>query len=187
MNETRGQSPGWQRGFFPREKRVAFKTRSGHTLLASRPPLHSDREIPTAKETLQESVRQAVTYAEFASTETIYQCKALGTTFSAYHLAVEDFLEKPQVLDIDIRRWMGGIGQEIQIKARDDFMVLSVRLVIRDHEMIWETGEATQSESNSLLWTYITRTPVAREPGLWIDAYACDLPGNVGEYHLELR
>ena len=93
----------------------------------------------------------------------------------------------PQILDIDVRGWIGGIGQEIRVKARDNFMVVSVRLVIRDSGIVWEEGEAAQSESDSLLWTYTTRTHVTREPGIRLSAFALDLPGNAGELQLELR
>ena len=66
-------------------------------------------------------------------------------------------------------------------------MVLRVHRVIRDSQFVWEAGEAEQSESNKLIWTYITRTPVEPEQGLWLEAHAYDLPGNIGEYRLELR
>jgi hypothetical protein len=168
-------------------KFVLYKTQSGRTLFAKKPVFNAEKARISPEGLMRETVRQAVTYAEFVWDEPIYRTKALGTSVSAYNLAVADYLGKPQILNIEIRGWTGGIGQPIQILAKDNFMVIGVRLVIRDREYVWEAGEARQSESNKLLWTYCTRTPVAREPGLRLDAYAFDLPGNVGEYHMELR
>jgi hypothetical protein len=185
MNEAFHPSTG-STGHTP-ERFFVYRTRSGRTLLASKPKPGAQLGMPGPKNTLREKVCQAVTYAEFASQQAIYQCRAAGTQSSAYHLAVGDYLSPPQILDVDIRGWVAGSGQEIRIRARDNFLVLSICLMIRDKDFVREAGEALQSETDSLLWTYITRTPVTREPGVRLSAFAFDLPGNVGEYHLELR
>ena len=169
------------------ERYILSTTRSGRAIMAPRPIFDPRPEFNGTQKSMRRIVRRAVTYAEFACDDTIYQCKATGSTQSAYHLALMDYLEKPKVQDIDLRSWLQGVGQTIRIQARDDFMVLSVRLVIRKGDVILEEGEAKQSESDGMEWTYTTRTSVARKPGLNLDAYAYDLPGNVGEYHLELR
>ena len=130
---------------------------------------------------MQEEVRQAVTYAEFASDQPIYQCRAVGSLNSAYNLAVADFMGKPQVKALDIH------SRNVLIQAEDNFLVLSVRLVVREGETILEEGEAEQSELDSLIWRYKLQAPLERRPGLSVDAYAYDLPGNVGKYSIELR
>ena len=56
---------------------------------------------------------------------------AAGTAATAYNLAVADYFGKPEILDIDISRWTGQAGQKIYIRAKDNFMVVRVRLVIR--------------------------------------------------------
>jgi hypothetical protein len=185
MSEPMGPNPGEVRKPFQPGKFVMYKTMSGRTLFARKPAFGLERGANGSS--LGETVRQAVTYAEFASGQTIYQSRSVGSPSSAYNLAVADYLGKPQIMDIEIRGWTGGIGQVVRILARDNFMVLRVHLVIRDSEYVWEAGEGEQSESNKLLWMYTTRTPVVREPGLRLEAYAYDLPGNVGEYRLELR
>jgi hypothetical protein len=187
MSETIGANPGEVRKPFQPGTFVQYKTQSGRTLFARKPAFGSERGANGSSGSLRETVRKAVTYAEFASGQAIYQSRAAGIPLSAYNLAVADYLGKPQIMDIEIRGWTGGIGQTIRVVAKDNFIVLRVHLVIRDSQFVWEAGEAEQSESNKLVWTYITRTPVEREPGLWLEACAYDLPGNTGEYRLELR
>jgi hypothetical protein len=167
------------------EKYFVYRTRSGKSLIARKPAMILNGS--SQKKSMQEEVRRAVTYAEFACEEPIYQCKAVGTSHSAYNMAVADALGGPQVLDIDIHGWNRKVGQIILIKARDNFLVLSVHLVIRRGETIVEEGDAEQSELEGLIWRYTLQTPVERKPGLTLDASAYDLPGNVGRYSIELR
>lgn len=168
-------------------KYVVSRTSSGRTILARKPISDPRPKFTGTQKSMRKIVRNAVTYAEFACDQAIYRSKAVGSSNSAYLLAVADYLEKPTIQDIDLRDWGERLGQEIQIKARDNFMVLSVHLIIREGDCILEEGEAVQSESEDELWIYTIKTNIAREPGLNLDAFAYDLPGNVGEYHIELR
>ena len=185
MNKSFGTFSGGVTQPNSSERFFFYKTRSGKNLVARKPGM--DENHGGKKKSMQEEVRQAVTYAEFACDQPIYQCKAVGTSNSAYHLAVLDALSSPQVLDIDIHGWTRKIGQTILIKAIDNFLVLSVHLVIRRGETILEEGDAEQSELDGLFWRYIVKTTIERKPGLSLDAYAYDLPGNVGKYSAELR
>ncbi len=187
MSEILDANPGEGRKPFQAGKFVLYKTRSGRTLFTRKPAFGSERNANGSSGSLRETVREAVTYAEFTSDQAIYQTRSVGSSISAYNLAIADYLGKPQIMDIDIRAWTGGIDQFIRIRASDNFMVLRVHLVIRDSKFVWEAGEAEQSDSNKLVWTYTCRTPVERETGLHLEAYAYDLPGNVGEFCLELR
>jgi len=169
------------------EKMIVTKTSSGRTIITKKPFPELNRGLSGSKKSMQKAVRQAVTYAEFAWEQPIYQSKAVGTSISAYNLAVADFLGKPRVLDIDLRRWGKGVGHTIQVWAEDNVMVLSVRLVIREGECILEEGEAVQSETDRLLWNYKIKSSIDRKPGLDLDAFAYDLPGNEGTRSVELR
>jgi len=184
MSENFGTFPGGIKQPNQSESFILYKTRSGKNLVARKPV--SEPNQAGQKISMQEEVRQAVNYAEFAWDQPIYQSKAVGTSNSAYNLAVADALGKPQILDVDIHEWTRKIGQTILIEAKDNFMVLSVRLVIREGETILEDGEAEQSEMDGLVWRYTLKTPVERKPGITLDAYAYDLPGNVGKYSIEL-
>ncbi len=179
MTENFGTIPGRAERYF------VYQTRSGKKLIARKPGLHPARDIQ--KESMQEEVRRAVTYAEFACEQPIYQCKSVGSSNTAYNLAVADALVKPEILDIDIHGWTRKVGQTILVTARDNFLVLSVRLVIRKGNSILEEGEAEQSELDGLIWRYTLQTAVERKPGIFLDAYAYDLPGNAAKYSIELR
>jgi hypothetical protein len=184
MKENYGPFPGGVRPPNPTERFFVCKTRSGRNLITLKP--ESEPKRGGTKHSMQEQVRQAVTYAEFAWDQPIYQTKAVGSSNSAYNLAVADFLGKPQILDIDLHGWTRKIGQSILIQAKDNFLVLSVRLVIREGDSILEQGEAEQSPLDALTWRYILQTSVERKPGLTLDAFASDLPGNVGSYSIAL-
>jgi len=137
-----------------------------------------------------EAIRLASTYANFAQNQTLYAHKAIGTSLSTYAVAMADYFGKPQVLSIDISSWTGEIGQRIHIRARDNVMVLSVRLMIRennDSETTLEAGEAVQSKTDGLLWTYTTTRRVPQTPGTRLEVFAYDLPGNRAINCLELE
>jgi hypothetical protein len=185
MNKNFGTFPGGVSQPNSSERYFVYRTQSGKNLVTRKPVMDADCSSP--KKSMQEEVRRAVTYAEFACDQPIYQCKATGTRNTAYNLAVEDALGKPQVLDIDLHGWTRKAGQTILIKASDNFLVLRVCLVIRKGETILEQGEAEQSELDGLIWKYILQTPVERKPGLTLEAIAYDLPGNEGKYSIELR
>jgi hypothetical protein len=185
MNENFGTFPGGVKRPHPAARSFIYKTRSGKNVIARKPVMDTSHGGP--KKSVQEEVRQAVTYAEFACDQALYQSRAVGSSNTAYNLAVADALGKPQVLHIDINSLTGKAEQAILIKAKDNFMVLSVRLVIREGDNILEEGEAEQLQSDGLIWKYTLKTPVERKTGLSLDAYAFDLPGNVGKYSIEVK
>jgi hypothetical protein len=53
----------------------------------------------------------------------VYVNLAKGTNATAYNIAVADWFGEPQILDLDITGWTGGIGQEIRVKAQDNVKV----------------------------------------------------------------
>ena len=65
------------------------------------------------------------------------------------------------------------------MKARDNFKVARVTVVIRDAEgKALETGEAAPTAEGSPWWTYTTQTQVTMSPSPTVEATAQDLPGN---------
>lgn len=137
-----------------------------------------------------EAIRLASTFANFAQDQALYQEMACGTPLTAYSLAVQDYLGKPRVISIDISNWSGEIGQAIRIRARDNIMVLSVRVLIRRNEashIALEEGEARQSADDRLLWTYTTTTRVPYRFGTRVDVSAYDLPGNRARKFLQVK
>jgi hypothetical protein len=131
------------------------------------------------QKTDQAAVREATTYANFARTQEAYINRAKETGTTPYYIAVADWFGAPRVLEINVDRWEGEIGQTIRVKARDNVMVARVAVVIRDaEENVLEKGEAVQSEAGSAWWTYTTKSLVTMTPFPSIEAIAQDLPGN---------
>ena len=190
MNESSNQNPNELKNPPWAERYVICTTRSGKTLIASKPTGDSYRVFTNSHNSFQEEIRGAATYADFFSDLEIYKITGDLTSRSAYHVAMADFLGKPKILAVDSSQWNGEGGQHIYVKAKDNFSVLFVRLMIRENKkngLVLEDGEAVQSETDQLLWTYTTTTRVTKKRGLRVYAFAFDLAGNVGGSCLEIK
>jgi hypothetical protein len=158
---------------------VVHKTGSGKSIVAGK-PMFDDNLAYTERQTMhQAAVRDSALYASFAENQEAYIClaKEMGTT--AYALAVADWYGAPRVLEINVDRWTGKVGEIIRVKAKDNVMVASVLLVIRDAQgHIVEMGESIQSRAGSGWWSYTTQSPLALTPFPSVQAIAFDLPGN---------
>jgi hypothetical protein len=149
--------------------------------------LDPSRRLRSHKELQRDAIRRASTYAHFSQNPALYLNKAVGTPLSAYEWAVADYFGKPKVLDIDICRWTGEAGQTIRIQARDNLVVLRVNVKIWENSFLLEEGEAIESETEPVVWTYITHTAIQPKPGIWLDVVAYDLPGNTGQKFLVVK
>ena len=159
---------------------VIRKTKSGRTIVANKPMFDESRDFTDNQKAQQEAFKTAINYDKGAKTQPLYVELAKGTDASAYNLAVADWFGQPEVLELDARQWTGQSGQTIRIKAQDDTKVTRVTIVIHNNGTILEQGEAVPSETDGLLWTYITTSNVTVTPGLLMDANAYDLAGNIG-------
>ena len=158
---------------------VAHRTHSGKTLLTTEPMFDDRRDHIESLQVHQAATLEAITYANFASTQDVYLQKELETGLTAHYLAVSDWFGAPKILEINMDRWTGQPGQTIRVKARDNVMVARVAVIIRDAEgRVLETGEATQSKAGSLWWVYTTQATISLDPFPTVQAVAQDLPGN---------
>ena len=136
---------------------VIRTTRSGKTIIANKPTFDKNRIFTTAQKKHQEAFRQASAYAKSAKTEELYVQKAKETGSISYNLAIADWFGAPKILEINMDGWTGQMGQTIRMKARDNFMVACVAVVIRDTEgCVLEAGEAIQSKVDGSWWHYTT-------------------------------
>lgn len=166
---------------------VIRRTRSGKTIIANKPKFDENREFTESQMAQQEAFRQATCYGKVAKTQPLYIEKAKATNSTSYNMAVADWFGKPQVLELNASGWTGQAGQTVRIKAQDDTQVTRVNVVIHNNGTILEQGEAVRSESDGLLWTYVTTSQVTAAPGLLLDANAYDLPGNFGSSSVSLN
>jgi hypothetical protein len=97
----------------------------------------------------------------------------------AVNIAQQDCLRPPRVEKIDASEYQGRIGDAIRIKAKDDFEVLRVTVVIQDIAgASLESGVATKESETSAWWLYKTTVAVAVGQTLVIQATAEDRAGN---------
>jgi len=158
---------------------VIRKTRSGRTIIANKPTFDENRVFEPDQLAHQEAFRQATVYAKVAKGQPLYIDKAEGTAMTPYNLAVADWFHKPKVLEIDARGWDGEVGQPIHVKAMDDVQVKRVTVTIKDgSNSLLEEGNAIQSLTDGLMWTYTTTTLLPAESSPVVTVTAEDLPGH---------
>lgn len=161
------------------KQRVTYKTYSGKTIITNQPLFSNNQDYLESMKVDQAAMLEATTYANFAKTQNVYIEKELETGMTAYNLAIADWYVSPKVLEINVDRWTGKIGQSIRVKARDNIKVARVALVIRDGQgNLLEMGDAVQLKAGSSWWNYTTRSTVPMTPFPSVQAIAFDLPGN---------
>lgn len=81
---------------------------------------------------------------------------AAGEGQTAYNIALADFLQGPDIEEIDVSAYTGKPGQIIRIKATDDFKVIAVNVSIcnADGTLVEEGASA---EGDNGYWIYETQ------------------------------
>ena len=87
-----------------------------------------------------------------------------------------DWLNPPQILEIDLKGWDGAAQGLIRMRVQDDVKVVKVSVEISD-----ETGAALESglavKAGALWWEYRVSQPLSG--ALRVTVSASDLPGHV--------
>src|SRR5260221_11961933 len=155
---------------------VIRQAKGGHTIVL-RKPANATRTFNLTQLAQQEAFHNAIAYAKSAKDENIYLTKQQGTTLSAFNVAVGDWFNAPEVLEIDTENWTGAVGQVIRVKAQDDIQVTRVHVQIADTQgNFLKKGPAVQADG--LWWVYTTTTTIADPSIVNINAKAYNLPGN---------
>lgn len=159
---------------------VVRKGKAGNTVISNKPVFSPEREFNPTQLAHQNAFRQAIAYAKTAKDNVIYVNKAQGTAMNSYNVAVQDWFNELEVLEIDASGWTGEIGQSIRVMAQDEIHVAKVHVLISDgNGTVFEEGDAVQADG--LWWVYTTKTLVAMTPAPTVVASAHDLPGNSAE------
>lgn len=157
---------------------VFQRGRGGRTIVRAM-PTPSERAPTEQQLTNQARFREAIAYARQAKDHPIYVEKARGTSKSAYNVAVADWFAPPDVVNIDLSQWHGGIGETLRMQVQDNVYVERVNVLITDENGdLVETGSAS-AEANGLWWQYITTVDHPGGNGTVVVS-ATDLPGNEG-------
>lgn len=163
---------------------LVFRQRAGQTLVGKIPVRST--VAPTDKQIMvKEKFQEGAIYAKAAIADPVTKAfydsvAAKGQT--AYNMALADYCVAPEIKSIDVSAYTGAIGDKIEVKATDNFMVKSVKLrILKLDGTLIENGEAVQDEANSIKWVYTATTVHAEITGSKVVAQAIDQPGNVTE------
>jgi len=157
--------------------------KAGRTIVGARPTFNEGQVFTPAQVSHHEDFRAAVTYAKGAKGLEVYAKKAAGTPMNTYNVAVGDWLNPPEVKEVDMSAWDGTAGKTIRILAVDDVQVSQVEVSILDARGdVLEHGPAAPAEG--AWWTYTTTADGAN--AAQVTAVARDLPGHTGQKTLQV-
>jgi len=163
---------------------LVVRQSGGKTILAQAPGARSGEPSP-AQKAQQQRFQEAVLYGKNRKSDPDYQARA-GEGLSAYNIAVADFLNAPDIDEIDVTDYQGAAGDTIRVRVSDDFAVQQVAVTIMNADgTLVEEGNAEQQE-NVLDWLYTATAANASLEGDKIIIRASDRPGNVEEGEQEL-
>lgn len=162
--------------------RMLVFRRVGNETIVSVAPQGSASRSP-AQQAQRSRFREASSYARRQVADPIikaaYALSVQGCgTRTAYHAALTDFLNAPQVTALDCSGYNGRPGGCIRTCATDDFRVTAVHVqVYTAGGHILEQGAAVQQPSG-LEWVYTATVDNMELNGCRIVVQAADLPGN---------
>lgn len=162
---------------------IVFRNRNGKTYVASKPKERTG-ELSEAQKDHHKRFQQAVIYAKSALTnpETKQAYKeAANEGESAYNVAVADFMNAPDIEEIDFSKYTGKVGDTITITVTDDFMVQEVSVTIINADGTEVEHGLAQPVTGGLQWFYTATAINNSLAGDKIVIRAYDLPGHATE------
>ena len=162
---------------------VVFRQRGGKTIVAV-PPEKKKREPSEAQKNHQRKFREASRYAMQATQDPTlreaYARKAKADQ-SAYNVAMADYLNLPDITELDLSTYTGAQGNPVVVKVVDDHLVTDVQVAIYNRAgALLEQGPA-QLHDNGLDWVYTAQKANGQRKGSRLVVRASDLPGNTTE------
>ena len=102
---------------------IVIKRWRGQTILAQAPGKR-EKEATEAQKAHQKKFQQAIVYgkAQMADAEAKAEYAAKGgESLSAFNVAVSDFFHAPNIDEIDLTVYSGGVGDTVRVRVTDDF------------------------------------------------------------------
>lgn len=164
---------------------LVFRQLRGETVVAKAPRQKTSEDTPKQK-AHRLKFQEAVVYGKSSLanpvTKEMYKDKAEADRdkgLSAFTVAVADFLNAPEITEIDLSGYHGKTGDLIRIKVTDDFDVKAVTVRIENADgTVVEEGAALDAGTT---WDYTTTKNNADMNGDKIIIRATDLPDNLTE------
>lgn len=158
-----------------------FRQKAGKTIASRAPGPRTDQ--PTAgQQAVRSKFQLAVLYGKTVVADELmkkaYKDRAEpGQT--AYNVAIADYFQAPDIVEVDLSQYTGQPGQSIRIRVKDDFEVTSVAVTIHNQDgTLQEEGDAAPTP-NTLDWIYTTTSTNASLSGDKFTIMATDTPANL--------
>jgi hypothetical protein len=168
---------------------LVFSNRRGKTIVSSAPRKRAG-EPSEAQKAHQKRFQQAVIYGKEVSVNPenreLYKQKANVKQISVYNVAVADFMQAPDIVEVDVSNYGGNIGDKISITVEDNFMVSEVSLSILNGDGTEVESGNAQPNAAGRKWIYTATASNTNLNGDKIIVRAYDLPGNVDEEEIGL-
>jgi hypothetical protein len=164
-------------------KELVFRNWEGKTVVAKAPKARSNKDLTPGQQETQEKFLLASRYAK-----AVLQDPAMKDGYAAvlkprqnvYARAVTDFLSAPVIKTLNTQNYTGAVGDQILVRAYDDFRVTGVRVEIYAADGILLEQGAAIAQLNGLDWSYTAMQTNAALTGSTVKAIATDVPGNEG-------
>jgi hypothetical protein len=154
----------------------------GSQTVVSAAPRESDK-APTAKQLAhQERFQMAALYAKAQLADPAgraeYEAARTEDGGNAYAIAVADFLQAPDIHEIELTDYQGRIGDTIRVRVTDNFRVQAVQLRIENADSSLVEQTAAVRQPNGLDWVFTATAANSSLNGDKITILATDKPGN---------
>ena len=161
---------------------VYREAKNGTLIMANRPKpsgYQTDKQILTMLR-FEEGVQYAKAQMADPTSKAEYAAAGASKGRSAHQTAMTDFLKKPRMIECNTDGYLGVIGNFIDIKAIDDFKIMSVNVKITNAAgTVLEQGTATPQGQTGFSYRYTTTVANANRVGTKIAVTLRDKPGNV--------
>lgn len=157
---------------------IVKRDKAGRTLICMKPRFKEDRVFSEAQKTQQGRFRRAMAYAKDAvKREAVYEDLARGTAKTAYNVAISDWFNGPEVVEVDLSGYGVGVGQVIRARVVDDVRVVRVAVEVWDEAgVLVETGEMVEEGGDWFGFVGVVECPVGGK----MVVKGVDLPGHEG-------
>ena len=161
---------------------VVYRQQRGELVMANRP---TKRSVLTPSQELAKSkFMRAVLYAKKQVadpvTKAAYQPGPNSRYTSAYAAAVADYLKVPEIQDVNTLGYQGVVGNEIVVRATDNFKVVSVHVAVFTTDgSLLEQGDALLNDDTIDEFIFKATVANAQLAGTKLLVTVRDKPGNI--------
>jgi hypothetical protein len=168
---------------------LVFRQVKGQTIVSNAPKV--SKKLSEKQQAQRRRFSRAVIYAKAATgrpeSKEIYDALAARKGRTPFTVAVADFLNAPEIRNLDLSHYTGQAGDAIRVEVSDDAIVkrITVSITNADGSLV-EEGDA-QSDASGHVWTYTATQANANLAGDKIVVTVHDLPDNITQKEQALQ